>query len=200
MILTLPQTYEEMIAAMLRCEQTKGQTVYQHGLAVSQNIHEIIDFLKHGTPLDGWRVPDWLKDFGPQILANLHDEQRIHQYALLHDCGKPFCKEVDSEGKVHFPDHAKVSKEVYLAVGKDPIVARLIGWDMILHTAMAEDVWEYCEGIWTIQDAFTLLIASLAEIHANSKLFGGIESVSFKSKFKKLDRRGNQICKHMFRV
>jgi hypothetical protein len=41
----------------------------------------------------------------------------------------------------------------------------------------------------------TLLVAALAEIHSNAQLFGGIESVSFKSKWKNWDRRGKQIMK-----
>lgn len=44
-------------------------------------------------------------------------------------------------------------------------------------------------------ETLTLLVTSLCEIHANADMFGGIESSSFKIKFKQLDRRGNQIIK-----
>jgi hypothetical protein len=50
----------------------------------------------------------------------------------------------------------------------------------------------------TIKDLSSLLITSLAEIHANAELFGGVDSVSFKSKYKQIDRRGNKFCKKNF--
>lgn len=46
----------------------------------------------------------------------------------------------------------------------------------------------------SIQDLATLLLVSLAEIHANSEMFGGQDSISFKSKWKQIDRRGNRFC------
>jgi hypothetical protein len=51
---------------------------------------------------------------------------------------------------------------------------------------------------WSAKDAITLLIAALAEVHSNASLFGGIESTSFKIKWKTIDKRGRQICKRYF--
>lgn len=48
------------------------------------------------------------------------------------------------------------------------------------------------------RDLCSLLLTALAEIHANAEMFGGIESQSFKSKYKQLDRRGNKLCKKLF--
>lgn len=42
-------------------------------------------------------------------------------------------------------------------------------------------------------EAATLLLTSLAEIHANASMFGGIESTSFKIKYKHIAKRGKQI-------
>lgn len=42
--------------------------------------------------------------------------------------------------------------------------------------------------------AIALLLTGLAEIHANASMFGGLESTSFKIKWKHLDKRGRQIC------
>lgn len=50
-----------------------------------------------------------------------------------------------------------------------------------------------------IPDCITLLIAGLCEVHSNASMFGGIDSVSFKIKWKQIDRRGREICKKMFR-
>lgn len=199
--LSLPTSFDEMAQAMFRCEQTKGQSVYQHGRSVYDHICTLIDALKNNQelPKSSWRLPDWIFDYKDQILNNLHSEEILQLYTLYHDCGKSFCKEIDENSKAHFPDHANVSREVWLSVGGDPVVGDLIGWDMILHTANAEEIQQWLLE-WTPQDACTLLLAALAEIHSNAKMFGenGIDSVSFKMKYKNLDRRGKQICKCLF--
>ena len=42
-----------------------------------------------------------------------------------------------------------------------------------------------------------LLFAALSEIHSNASMFGGIESTSFKMKWKQLNKRGNAIIKKL---
>lgn len=179
--------FDDMVAAMLKTEQTPGQSVYQHGLSVQQHFLELID-----NPIDR-KLPDWFLQNKEELLNNLHPQEIINLYLLHHDCGKPLCKTIE-DGKTHFPNHAQVSKETWLSVGGDPIIANLIGWDMILHTANASEIDEYLK-VWTKQDAYTLLLASLSELHSNAKMFGGTTSDSFKIKFKQIDRRGKQICK-----
>lgn len=41
--------------------------------------------------------------------------------------------------------------------------------------------------------AKTNLIAGLSEIHANASMFGGIDSTSFKIKWKQISKRGKKI-------
>ncbi len=178
--------FDDMVAAMLKTEQTPGQSVYQHGLSVQQHFLELID-----NPIDR-KLPDWFLQNKEELLNNLHPQEIINLYLLHHDCGKPLCKTIE-DGKTHFPNHAQVSKETWLSVGGDPIIANLIGWDMILQ-ANASEIDEYLK-VWTKQDAYTLLLASLSELHSNAKMFGGTTSDSFKIKFKQIDRRGKQICK-----
>lgn len=122
--------------------------------------------------------------------------KKYEDYILYHDCGKPFCHTVDADGKSHFPNHAEVSQKVFLEAGGNETSAKLIGWDMLIHSANSEEIENYCK-IWSIQDAFTLLFVALSEVHANAKMFGpeGIESTSFKIKWKKIDQRGKQIMK-----
>lgn len=194
----LPTTFEEMAAAMLTCEQTQGQSVYQHGVSVRQHFFELIDSLENNHSLDEWRIPQWIHTYRDQILANLHDHETISNYTLYHDCGKPYCREVDDEGRVHFPNHAEISRDVWMNVGKDEIVGLLIANDMVIHTATADEINQKLVEEWSIKDSLTLLMAALAEIHSNAKMFGSIESNSFKSKWKKIDRRGKQICKYYF--
>lgn len=171
---------------MKECPQNSAQSVWCHGLAVREKFDKLIN-----CETIGFRLPDW---FFNNWISKIHPRPIWEQYTLFHDCGKPACRTVDSEGRVHFPDHAKVSRQTWEDAGGCPIVGRLIGWDMCIHTSSAEEIELLCRE-WTEADAATLLLASLAEIHANAEMFGGIESVSFKSKWKTIDRRGRQIVK-----
>jgi len=194
-----PNTFDEMVQAMLRCEQTQGQSVYQHGLSVWEHVRELLDYMRDGSSLTRqWKLPSWLEDYKSDIVAVIGKTQDVQLYCMYHDCGKPYCRTVDEAGKVHFPNHAAVSREVYLHVGGDERIANLIGWDMVLHTAKAEEIERYMNEEWSMRDAIILVVAALAEIHSNARLFGGIESESFKIKWKQLDRRGKQVCKHYF--
>jgi len=197
--------FNDLIKEMLKCEQTKGQSVKQHCMDVYDRFQELID-VKFGN----WRLPSWFEDYKDRLTANLHSNYITSNYINFHDIGKPHCRVVDEQGKVHFPNHAEVSKRVYLEAEQEQstfyphlqkevqIVANLIGWDMVLHDSSAEEIQNYCNNVWTVEDACTLLLAALSEIHSNAALFGGNESQGFKAKWKNLDRRGRQICKHYF--
>lgn len=191
-----PTNLNEMAAAMLTCQQTKGQSVFQHGISVQEHVFDLIDQIKYDHDLKNWCIPKCIESHGKQIVTNLHETDVIAHYTLYHDCGKPYCR-VEDESGVHFPDHAAISEKIWLSVGGNTVVGKLIGHDMDLHTLTAEEL-EQRFAIWSIQDACTLLLVALAEVHSNAKMFGGTDSVSFKSKFKKLERRGSQICRHYF--
>lgn len=195
----IPKNFDEMVAAMLRCEQNHGQSVYQHGQSVCLHLFDLIDHIKglHTLPEGRWKLPEWIMDYGEELLDNLHDEDKIRQYTTYHDCGKPYCRMVDESG-VHFPNHTEVSQYIWGCVGGDQKVGYLISQDMVIHTATAEEIAKKIETQWSAQDAATLLLVSLAELHSNASMFGGIDSVSFKMKWKQLDRRGKQICKLCF--
>ena len=66
---------------------------------------------------------------------------------------------------------------------------------MVLHVASAEEI-ETME--WSCRDACTLLVTALAELHANSTMFGGVDSTSFKMKWKRLDQRCKQLVRRFF--
>lgn len=175
---------------MSNCKQTETQNVLEHGQSVWSYTKKIIsgDWV-------GLKIPQWLTDNHTEIVNNLHPSEVIKMYNVYHDCGKPFCLTIDEDGKRHYPNHAQVSKETfqkYFDVKNKDIIAHLIGSDMDLHTLTAKEIDELD---WIKKDAFTLLITALAELHSNAALFGGIESVSFKSKWKKIDQRGKQLCR-----
>ncbi len=176
---------EELIKDMKGCEQTSGQSVYEHGISVC-NQYDLWT-----KKQERWRTPDWMWRI---FLDEIHPDEVVRNYLLFHDCGKPYCQ-IMLEGKRHFPNHACISGDVYLKLTGDMLVSKLISNDMVLHSSNAEEIDYKLENEWTKRDAFTLLIAALAEIHSNASMFGGIESTSFKIKWKNLDRRGKQIMR-----
>jgi len=185
----------DVISKMEETGQTDSQSVLQHGLAVRSKLFELLDHLRGGTPLSGeWKLPDWVNAYREEILASLPPDEVLHRYTIFHDCGKPFCLEYDGEGRRHFPDHAKVSYDTYMRVWGEERVANLILHDMDMHVCKAKDIPE----IAALPDVAALLLVSLSEIHANAEMFGGIESTSFKIKFKQLNKRGKALCKHLW--
>jgi hypothetical protein len=196
----VPKDFDEMALAMLNTEQTPGQSVYQHGASVAEHLHQIVSHLNGlaELPASSWRVPAWLGEYRQDLLRNMHSESDCQLYALYHDCGKPFCRQVDENGKAHFPNHAKVSERIWHSVGGNDTVGLLIANDMVIHTATAEEIGQKLLNEWSCKDAVTLLLASLAELHSNARMFGGVDSTSFKIKWKVVEKRGRQVCKHLF--
>ena len=190
-------TPSELKLLMQQCPQTPTQSVWQHGESVREQYNGIVQRIS-GEP-SGHKLPTFLSSehgYGKEISSSLFPITVSGPYCLWHDCGKPFCR-VESDTGSHFPEHAEWSQRVYADVFGPGLVANLIGWDMAIHTATAVEIDAYLKK-WSRADACTLLIAALAEIHSNARMFGGIESTSFKIKFKQIERRGNQICKHIF--
>ena len=167
---------------MTSCCQTPGQTILQHGEAVSARFKDLI-----GDRRLEWRLPDW---FDLDLLLPLCPSAEIlEQYHVYHDCGKPFCRTVDEEGRQHFPDHARISASIWRVYGGDPFIATLIERDMDMHTLKPADADNYPY----LHLVPALLLTALAELHTNASMFGGIESTSFKIKFKALNKLGNRL-------
>lgn len=173
---------------MKSCEQTKGLSVLDHGFSVRNYFLDLYSHLKYQTNLEyKWRLPNWVNS---KLLDYLLPLRHIEIYQVFHDCGKPFCKSVDSEGKFHFPNHAKESYKCWLNVGGSKQIANLMHMDMDIHLLKATEVEEFANR----KEAITLLLTGLCEIHANASMFGGLESTSFKIKWKKINQRGKAIC------
>ena len=179
---------------MKLCLQTETQSVYQHGVSVYQHTFQIIDYLKTGKIDNDWVIPEWLKTYRTQICSLLMPHSIIEEYTLYHDCGKPYCLIFDEKGHRHFPNHAEVSHQVWLKAGGSPQAAKLMKMDMMIHTMKAAEVEEFVSH----PEAITLLLVSLAEIHSNAKMFGGIDSTSFKIKWNQINKRGKMICLKLF--
>lgn len=114
----------------------------------------------------------------------------MREYLVFHDCGKPFCRE-EKNGRPHFPGHAKMSAEAWRAIGGSAQACTLMYMDMDIHTLKASELEEFAQR----PEWASLLIAGLCEVHANARMFGGIETSNFKAKWKQIDRRGKGILK-----
>lgn len=179
---------------MINTEQTKGLSVLDHGLLVSEYFLDLYNHIIQGKDLNNtWKLPEWVYD--PVILDHLNnlDLDLCSQYQVYHDCGKPYCLVVDDDGKRHFPDHENTSyskyKEVFGTTEFHNNVAELIRDDMIIHLLKNDGINDFLKN----KNHLTLLLTGLAEIHANSEMFGGINSTSFKIKWKQLNKRGKAV-------
>jgi hypothetical protein len=175
---------------MSECEQTKGQSVLEHGISVKNYLFDLINHLRNGTPLQyEWKLPDWVLENRDLLISSLPDDETLELYTTYHDCGKPFCLEIDSEGKRHFPNHAEVSYRIFSQVFSNTLAAQLVLHDMDIHLLKSDGVSDFCKNPY----ALTLLLAGLAELHSNARMFGGTDSTSFKIKWKCINQRGKQI-------
>lgn len=180
---------------MIRCEQTPGQSVLQHGQSVAAYYRDLLGHLSVGQALHyEWKLPDWIVTYKEDLLLAQLPFDLVQTYQVYHDCGKPGVRIIDDEGRQHFPNHAQASAEAWLAVGGDEQVARLMAMDMDIHLLKGDGLEEFAGR----PEAATLLLTGLCEVHSNAAMFGGIDSTSFKIKHKHLDRRGRALCKRMF--
>ena len=179
--------------AMSACEQTPGQSVMEHGLAVRDAFRAMWEGHVLGWDTTAWGkwnlpfLPQWLIDAlwdrREEIRPYLYEMER---YLTVHDCGKPFC---EPDGTRKFPDHAAKSAEIWAEHSDDKLILELIANDMWIHTMKAAEIPAMQEtGL-----SLLFILAGFAEINANARMFGGIESESFKIKFKQLDRRGKAM-------
>lgn len=181
---------QRLLADMDACMQTPTQSVLAHGRSVVLHYSVLMDHLRHGSALpEWWRLPEWTRD--ARLLDGLPSDDVMREYHEFHDCGKPYCRVVDEAGRVHYPGHAAMSEQVWLAVGGSPRAAGLMARDMDAHLLKADGL----EAFAANPDAITLLLTAIAEVHSNAAMFGGTDSDGFKIKMKSLDKRGGAVIR-----
>lgn len=173
---------------MLSTEQMEGLSVLEHGQMVHNYFVDLRNqYLEDNySPIYSWRLPEWA--LSPELWGRLVDEEIIHNYQVFHDCGKPYCLNIDAQGRRHFPEHADVSAEVWGQVAGSTLESDLMRHDMDIHLMKSKDF----ESFSKLDIAPTLLLTGLAEIHANAEMFGGIDSTSFKIKWKNINKFGRR--------
>lgn len=181
-------TYQQVIYDMIATPQTDTQNVLEHGISVNKYFND----LTSSNPIFEWKLPTWFTENKDYILSNIHSKDIIKEYQVMHDCGKSYCMTIDEDGKRHFPNHAQVSFDTFSKISDNKVVADLILKDMVFHTIKSDEVEDFVKSN-SIETVLTLLVTSLCELHSNAAMFGGIESTSFKIKFKQLDKRGKQV-------
>lgn len=170
--------------------QTSGISFWRHGEMVAERC---MDLMQPERKME-WMLPEWFTDNEEWIKRAISKRMTvILEYQLWHDCGKPFCREEDLEGKVHYSRHAQVSERAYRKAGGSVEIAALIGKDMLCHTSRTSDA----EALAKDPDIVPLLVTALCETHANAGMFGGLDSDSFKIKWKRLNSLGKAIMREL---
>lgn len=177
----------ELRTCMKSCPQTNTMNVLEHGRSVASYFIDLYNHARNEKELKySWRLPEWIHD--PKLWDNILDLKTILRYQIYHDCGKPFCLTEDKQGR-HFINHAEWSYKIWKLCNQSEQEATLMKMDMDMHIMKSDDVEEFAK----CKEAATLLITSLCEIHSNANMFGGIESTSFKIKWKKINKFGKRI-------
>lgn len=171
-----------LISMMKNCPQFNNQTVYEHCLSV-QSI--FIETFNNKNDL----LPKWfLENFG-FIKSKLIKYDSILEYTEFHDVGKPFCIQ-NINGTNHFPNHSELSYNIYSLVCNNEDILYCIKHDMDIHMIKDKD-------LFINKYSATLLFIGFCELFANAKYFGGFDSISYKIKYKQLDRRGKKIIQRL---
>lgn len=132
-----------------------------------------------------------------------YSDKIIKEYAIHHDIGKPFCRVKDDSGKIHYPNHAQISSDLYekhFTNENKCIISCLMRYDMLFHSCKYEEIIKILDESGLDKPEIKQLISSLllvamAEIYANKPMFG---EESFKVKYKKLQKTAKAIINYLF--
>lgn len=168
----------ELMLLMKNTMQFETQSVYDHGLSVNYHYNYLISIFR-GWKEDIFDLPSELHEWFDRNYQKLFDETTTEIYHIFHDCGKPLCLSYDENGRKHFYNHDNISAEQYKLINPyDDIIYALIKNDMKYHFKESPDIPDLYKP--------TLFLTAWAELLANSIMFGGIESISYKIKKKNL--------------
>lgn len=171
--------------------QFKTQTIFEHGMSVNRYYHDLLYNLNNRK--DSLPIPELLYLEWDKIKPLVYSNGIMNVYQIYHDCGKPYCEVLDSEGRKHFPGHSEKSYQVfkdafnYIPNEMLETVSNLIRYDMVFHEKPLNEI----ENFISKNDKrflVSLYLTNLAELYSNAQMFGGYDSTSFKIKYKKLEK------------
>lgn len=166
-----------------------------HGKMVSESYSNLlleynVNNYDYFTNIFGIKDIEFIK----YLFNNQYDHEVMENYHIYHDCGKPHCREIDSNGRQHFPNHAQVSSNIYSQYFDCKEIENLISNDMCFHTYKGEELQNWlADNKANTHMLCSLYLTAWAEIIANSSMFGGFDSTSFKIKRKALISPGKKL-------
>lgn len=175
--------------------QFENISIFQHGQMVHETYNLLLNaFKNHDVDfIEKW-TKGLSKDFISLLIENQYDMETMEIYHVYHDCGKPFCREIDAQGKQHFPYHAEISTKIFEQCFNNNVVKDLIFHDMYFHNLKSNDLQKWLEENKDNKVFLcSLLLTAWSEIIANSSMFGGENSTSFKIKRKSLIGAGKKL-------
>lgn len=174
--------------------QFKNLSIMGHGQSVHEKYLDIIEDLEENK--NKYELPPLLRANWTTLNKLLFPTLGIMKtYHVYHDCGKPYCKVVGEDGKQRFPNHADISYQVFndlFNCDNKETIAKLIQTDMVFHSFSMEDIDTFIKA-QPKNFLFSLWLTSMAEIYANKEMFDSDNQLSFKIKYKKLNRILNKI-------
>lgn len=164
--------------------ETGGINYLQHGIDVFTQYKKLIiennttDFYKYEL------FETFFKKFtAPNIFL-------VERYHTIHDCGKTFVKELDIDGKIHYPNHSSVSAGIVKTLySEDEFLQLFVQNDMLFHNGTFENQTNFLKENGE-NNTLLLLVTAYCAIHANRKTFG---EESFRIKIKTLLVKANKL-------
>jgi hypothetical protein len=169
-----PSSLDDLKQIMLAGEQSSGTNYYEHGKQVAEAFEQLMNLMKQKkaeiqvSPVDDqhikWRLPKWLVNNQQWIYDALVPKMEVYRtFQIWHDCGKPFVKQLDEARRAHYPDHALVSSQAYLAAGGSAEIASLIENDMVCHHLRSVPETKLLSQ--TEPDFLALMVTAVCEMH-----------------------------------
>lgn len=171
---------------MKDCQQSPTETVWEHCQKVSQTY---FDLLQHPSK---YSLPKIIQDYWQHLIQHQESPEIVRNYLEWHDCGKPFCQNIDEQGRAHFPNHAEVSQNLFLQAGGHPKAAEYIGLDMVFHLTKPAEISKL--GL-DVQTQATLILTAWAALYSNAEMFGGQDAENFKIKHSQMTARCKKSLK-----
>lgn len=184
---------EDLHTAMKNTYQFENIDMIKHGEMVYEQYLKLMQAIQDKDEQyfkDIGFILDW--EFIEKLHMSQYDNKTMQSYQIYHDCGKHLSKTIDENGKIHYKNHAQYSSDLYGEYFNNEIAQDLILKDLNFHIFKAEEMTDWLK-LENTKMLASLYLTAWSEILANSSMFGGILSESFKIKRKRLIQHGKKL-------